>query len=251
MANQYFVFRQMPEVDTEFTVENETAVHHIFTVMRAERGEKLQFAFDEGKVGIVEVVDPVNHTVKLVDSTVNPTELPVHVTVAVGFPKGDKLDFITEKTTELGASEIWAAPFQWSVAKWDSKKLAKKQEKLEKIARGAAEQSRRQLIPSVNLFDKLSELTDTFSEFDHVLIAYEESAKAGERSILGQTLASMTAGQRILIIFGPEGGISANEIELFEQNGGQKIGLGPRIMRAETAPLYALSAISTYFELLK
>ena len=251
MANQYFIFRDIPEIGTEFIIEDTSAAHHIFTVMRAAVGDMLQLVFNEGKAGRAVVTDVVNRCVNLVDITVNQTELPIQATVAVGFPKGDKLEFIAEKATELGANAIWAAPFKWSVAKWDQKKLDKKQEKLEKIALGAAEQSQRRVIPEVQLFENLSALTEKFAEFDQVLIAYEESAKAGERSAFAKNLSALTENQKLLLIFGPEGGISPEEIQKFEALGAQCIGLGPRILRAETAPLYALSAVSTYFELLK
>ena len=248
MANQYFVFRELPELDETFEITDKSAVHHIFTVMRAQENDELRLVFDGGKIGLCQVVSNELHTVKLLSNLTENTELPAEITIAVGFPKGDKLDFITEKSTELGARQIWAAPFKWSVAKWDSKKLAKKAEKLSKIALGAAEQSRRLVIPEVQLFEKLSNLTDRFSEFDHVLIAYEESAKSGETSELMRTLAKNPS--KILLIFGPEGGISPEEIEKFEQLGAISIGLGPRILRAETAPLYALSAISSYYDLM-
>ena len=241
----------MPEIDTTFTIENREAIHHIFTVMRTNTGDELRLVFDEGKVGRAVVVDAVNHIVKLVDTNVVSTELPIEVTIAVGFPKADKLEWITETATELGAHAIFSAPFQWSVAKWDSKKRIKKQEKLEKIALGAAEQSRRQIIPEVQLFEHLSVLTEKFSDFDSVLVAYEASAKAGERSAFVQQLSQLKKKERLLLIFGPEGGISPEEIENFENAGAKTIGLGPRIMRAETAPLYALSAVSAYFDLFK
>ena len=202
-------------------------------------------------MGLAEVVSSELCTVRLLEVLDVQTELPVHITVALGFPKGDKLEFISEKATELGASAIWAAPFKWSVAKWDSKKLAKKKEKLDKIVLGAAEQSRRQILPEICFFEKLSELVATFSQFDQVLIAYEESAKAGEQARLAQNMTSLKPGQKVLLLFGPEGGIAPEEIALFEQAGAEIVGLGPRIMRAETAPLYALSAFSTYFDLLK
>ena len=160
------------------------------------------------------------------------------------------LKVIVEKSTELGATAIWSAPFKASVSKWDHKKLTKKQEKLEKVALGAAEQSRRQLIPKIQLFDQFSRLTEQFSDFDQVLVAYEESAKMGEKSMFKQALTELSANQKVLIIFGPEGGISPDEIAKFENLGAKMIGLGPRILRAETAPLYALSSISAYFELL-
>lgn len=251
MANQYFVFKKQPEIGEDFTIDDKAAVHHIFTVMRTSVGEKIQLVFEEGKVGLAEVVSSELCTVRLLEVLDVQTELPVHITVALGFPKGDKLEFISEKATELGASAIWAAPFKWSVAKWDSKKLAKKKEKLDKIVLGAAEQSRRQILPEICFFEKLSELLATFSQFDQVLIAYEESAKAGEQARLAQNMTSLKPGQKVLLLFGPEGGIAPEEIALFEQAGAEIVGLGPRIMRAETAPLYALSAFSTYFDLLK
>lgn len=250
MANQYFVFKSAPDLGEAFVIDNQEAAHHIFTVMRAKTKDKFQMVFENGQVGLVEVLSPEKQEVLLLEILPVQTELPVEVTVAVGFPKGDKLDFIVEKSTELGATQIWASPFKWSVAKWDSKKLAKKQEKLEKIALGAAEQSGRQVLPQIQLFQNLAQLTERFDQFDKVLIAYEESAKSGEMTAFGQALSELDSGQKVLLIFGPEGGIAPEEIEEFQKLGAQTIGLGPRIMRAETAPLYALSAISAYFELI-
>ena len=240
MANQYFVFKKLPELGEEFIIENQAAAHHIFTVMRAKSGDQIRLVFTDGEIGLSEVISPSDQSVKLIKLLTESSELPVQITVAVGFPKGDKLDFIVEKSTELGATAIWSAPFKASVSKWDKKKLTKKQEKLEKVALGAAEQSRRQF----------TDLLDKFSDFDQVLIAYEESAKIGEKTMFKQALTEMSLNQKVLIIFGPEGGISPDEITKFSDLGAKMIGLGPRILRAETAPLYALSSISAYFELL-
>ena len=164
MANQYFVFKELPKIGEKFTIENQAAAHHIFTVMRAQAGDQLRLVFEEGKIGLSEIISPADQSVRLIELLTDSSELPVQVTVAVGFPKGDKLDFIVEKSTELGATAIWSAPFKASVSKWDHKKLTKKQEKLEKVALGAAEQSRRQLIPKIQLFDQFSRLTEQFSE---------------------------------------------------------------------------------------
>ena len=243
MANQYFVFKKLPELGKEFIIENQAAAHHIFTVMRAKSGDQIRLVFTDGEIGLSEVISPSDQSVKLIKLLTESSELPVQITVAVGFPKGDKLDFIVEKSTELGATAIWSAPFKASVSKWDKKKLIKKQEKLEKVALGAAEQSRRQMIPELQLFEQ-------FTDFDQVLIAYEESAKMGEKTMFKQALTEMSLNQKVLIIFGPEGGISPDEITKFSDLGAKMIGLGPRILRAETAPLYALSSISAYFELL-
>lgn len=155
MANQYFVFKKLPELGEEFIIENQAAAHHIFTVMRAKSGDQIRLVFTDGEIGLSEVISPSDQSVKLIKLLTESSELPVQITVAVGFPKGDKLDFIVEKSTELGATDIWSAPFKASVSKWDKKKLTKKQEKLEKVALGAAEQSRRQMIPELQLLSNL------------------------------------------------------------------------------------------------
>ena len=82
------------------------------------------------------------------------------------------------------------------------------------------------------------------------MVAYEESAKEGEIAALIQSLTGLEAGGQLLLIFGPEGGLSPAEIESFEVKGAVLAGLGPRILRAETAPLYALSAVSVVTELM-
>ncbi|RIN64636.1 RsmE family RNA methyltransferase, partial [Staphylococcus simulans] len=86
-------------------------------------------------------------------------------------------------------------------------------------------------------------------KYDYVLIAYEDAAKEGEMSEFKRALEQFSKGDRVLIIFGPEGGLSPDEIEMFKNNS-YIVGLGHRILRAETAPLYALSAISYEKELM-
>ncbi len=81
------------------------------------------------------------------------------------------------------------------------------------------------------------------------MIAYEESAKQGEQAQLVQTFQQLTSGQKLLVVFGPEGGLTQKEIENFQEAGGKLCGLGPRILRTETAPFYLLSAASFYYEL--
>ena len=146
---------------------------------------------------------------------------------------------------------LWAFPADWSVVKWDGKKLGKRAEKLEKIAQGAAEQSKRNRIPAIRLFEKKTDFLAQLTGFDQIILAYEEAAKAGEQANLVKALSGLETGQSVLVIVGPEGGVSPEEVAAFEGAGAVKTGLGPRILRAETAPLYALSAISYATELLR
>ncbi|MDA3101171.1 RsmE family RNA methyltransferase, partial [Staphylococcus pseudintermedius] len=136
-----------------------------------------------------------------------------------------------------------------SVVKLNQQKAAKKDERWQKIVKEAAEQSYRQAVPQVKFVSNLHEIYDMIGQYDCVLMAYEAAAKQNERALFKQQLRQFKHGSHVLLLFGPEGGFSENEIALFEDVA-QSVGLGPRILRAETAPLYALSAISYEIELM-
>lgn len=244
---QYFV---NGKADDFVTIEDKDTIKHMFNVMRLTEDDQVILVFDDAIKRLAKVVDSSSNRFQILEELDSNVEMPVQVTIASGFPKGDKLDLVTQKATELGAAAIWAFPADWSVVKWDGKKLAKKEDKLAKIALGAAEQSKRNRLPQVRLFEKKADFQAELAGFDKIFIAYEESAKEGEMSALAQNLQTVKAGDKLLFIFGPEGGISPKEIAAFEEVGAIKVGLGPRIMRTETAPLYALSVISYSAELL-
>lgn len=148
---QYFVKGQ---VENPVIIRDKDTLKHMFSVMRLVEDDEVVLVFEDGIKRLARVSDRERHVLNLVEELPDNAELPIHVTVASGFPKGDKLEWVAQKTTELGAAAIWAFPSDWSVTKWDGKKLAKKADKLEKIVLGAAEQSKRNLIPEVRLFEK-------------------------------------------------------------------------------------------------
>ncbi len=210
-------------------------------------------AFSDQQVIIAEITEITEEKVYLteIEKEEMEKELPSMITIASGYPKGDKLEWIVQKGTELGAHAFIGFPAKTSVVKWDAKKRKKRQERLTKIAQEAAEQSHRQIAPRVELLDTEKELFTQLSDYDVILVAYEESAKQGELANLAKVFNSVTAGSRILAIFGPEGGLMAEEINQFVDAGAIICGLGPRILRTETAPLYLLSAASYHWELNK
>ena len=246
---QYFVNGRAPQ--GVFQIKDKDTAKHMFSVMRLQADNHIVLVFDDGIKHLARVVDSQSQSVEIIEELADDVELPVSVTIAMGFPKGDKLEFVAQKATELGMLALWAFPADWSVVKWDGKKLGKKAEKLEKIAQGAAEQSKRNRIPAVRLFEKKTDFLAQLTGFDQIILAYEEAAKAGEQANLVKALSGLETGQSVLVIVGPEGGVSPEEVAAFEGAGAVKTGLGPRILRAETAPLYALSAISYATELLK
>ena len=246
---QYFIYSSPSAENIEITDKN--TIKHMFQVMRLRAGDEVVLVFPAGIKRLAEVVDVESRTMRIVEALDENVELPVHVTIACGFPKGDKFAIIAQKATELGAAEICGFPADRSIVKWDDKKLAKLAEKLEKVVQGAAEQSKRNIVPGINLIANKKGFVDSFADYDKVFVAYEEAAKDGEKSVLANALSEVSAGDKLLFIFGPEGGITDKEIDTFTQAGAVCAGLGPRIMRAETAPMYVLSAVSYALELNK
>ncbi len=229
------------------------AFHHIVRVMRMKTEDRVYLAFNNQQVIVAEITKITEDQVHLteVEKEKIGKELPSMITIASGYPKGDKLEWIVQKGTELGAYSFIGFPAKASVVKWDEKKRKKRQERLLKIAQEAAEQSHRQIAPQVELLETEQELYDRLSSYDILLVAYEESAKQGEIANLAKVFNSVHTNSRILAIFGPEGGLAPEEITKFVEAGGIICGLGPRILRTETAPLYLLSAASYQWELNK
>lgn len=237
--------------DNRFFIIDEDR-HHIVKVMRLQLGDEI-ICVENGKSAlctIEEITDDqvVATVVKWEEGT---KELPVHVAIASGLPKGDKLEWIIQKGTELGAAEFIPFAATRSVVKWDDKKALKKVERLQKIAKEAAEQSHRQIVPHISNSVNLKSLIELAKNFDHKLIAFEEDAKLGEISQLAATLANLKEGQSLLFVFGPEGGLTQEEVDTLKTFDFKSCGLGPRILRTETAPLYALSAVSYTIELMR
>ena len=136
---QYFIYGS-PSAETIEITDKDT-IKHMFQVMRLRAGDEVVLVFPDGIKRLAEVVDAESRTMRIIEALEDNVELPVHVTVACGFPKGDKFATIAQKATELGAAEICGFPADRSIVKWDGKKLAKLAEKLEKVVQGAAAQS--------------------------------------------------------------------------------------------------------------
>lgn len=224
---------------------------HILKVMRMQVGDHFICCDNKGRTSLCEIieVDGTEVETKIVNDIEKSAELPVSVTIAQGLPKGDKLEYIIQKGTELGALSFFPFSADRSVVKWDDKKAVKKKERLEKIAKEAAEQSHRNRVPVILNPGSFSDLLKMAEQYKIKIVAFEEEAKQNEISKFASALSSADLGDSILCVIGPEGGISDKEATLLSDHGFVLCGLGPRILRTETAPLYLLSAISYHFEL--
>lgn len=226
--------------------------HHITRVMRMVLGEKIIVVNENSLVAHAVISEITNDTVfgTILEWKNEECELPVKVAIASGLPKGDKLEYIVQKGTELGATQFIPFIAARSVVKWDPKKASKKIERLQKIAKEAAEQSHRSVLPAVQNPMSVAQFIHYAASFDYKVVAFEEEAKRGETAKLAKVLTTVKPGQSILFAFGPEGGLTVEEVNKLIDSGFIACGLGPRILRTETAPLYALAAVSYQVELL-
>lgn len=164
-------------------------------------------------------------------------EAVVPVRIFMAFPKADKLEHVIQKATELGAYEIVAFHSARCVSRPDEKSLKKKLERWQKIAASAAEQSGRGRIPQVLVLDSFHAALSRASEADKALMFYEN-----EQAV---TLKMALSGEyrTVSLLTGPEGGLEEKEVRQARETGLQVCTLGKRILRCETAPLCALSAV--------
>ena len=156
----------------------------------------------------------------------------------MAFPKADKLEHVIQKATELGAYEIVAFPTSRCVSKPDEKSLSKKLERWQKIAASAAEQSGRGLVPAVIVLGSYKEALRRAGEADLPILFYEN-----ERATTLKMALKEKEYKTVSLLTGPEGGLEAREVEMAKDVGFHICTLGRRILRCETAPLCALSAV--------
>lgn len=249
-VQRYFVNQRAN--DNRFVIGTEDH-HHIVNVMRMQIGDQIVCVDSEGKSAVCKIAEITDEQVVAVVVQWNEdlSELPISITIASGLPKGDKLEWIIQKGTEMGAHEFLPFSAARSVVKWDEKKAAKKIERWQKIAKEAAEQSHRSFLPEVVSPITFKSLLKKSKDYHYKLVAYEEESKNGETTNFPFTLQQIKKGESLLLVFGPEGGLTEDEVKLLRENDFSLCGLGPRILRTETAPLYTLAAISYHFELMR
>ena len=166
-------------------------------------------------------------------------EPPVRVTVYQGVPKADKLDFIAQKLTEVGAATLAPVKMGRCVVKLDAKDGQKRRERLERIAREAAKQSNRGRAPAVEAPLSWPQALDAMKAHDLVLVPWEEAG--GFR--LKDAFAEAPGAKDIGLVIGPEGGMSGEEVDAMLRLGAKAVTLGPRILRTETAAVVSAALV--------
>jgi len=218
--------------------------HHIANVMRMNINDKIEVFYDN-KLYLCKIdqLNIGNVIVSIVKELEENSELSINITIAQALVKEEKLDYILQKGTELGIARFIPVTMDRCIIKIDNNKIDKKLSRWMKICKEASEQSKRLVIPSIDYPTSLKKLIKL--EFDYKILCSVNEKENNIKRVLHDIKESDT----ILVVIGPEGGITDAEERLLTDNGFISVSLGSRVLRTETASLFIASIIN--YELMR
>jgi len=229
-----------PSIQDELLKIEGEEVKHIRKVLRLKAGDKIVVFNGLGKEyeGTILEEKPSSVLVKVQDIFFPQKDSPLEVTLAQSLLKGEKMDFLIQKATELGVREIVPFFSSRSVPLLERSRRQQRRRRWERIAVEASKQCGRGLVPKIESLKEYSEMLQIASPHGLRLILWERDGIK-----LKEVLE--TSGERVKIFFvvGPEGGFSREEVDEAERSGFTPVILGRRILRAETASLCVLSIL--------
>jgi 16S rRNA (uracil1498-N3)-methyltransferase len=229
--------------------------NHISNSLRLKPEDKIIITIGDGYDYIVELKEFTDKSVfgNIIDKSINKSEPKIKVDLAQAIPKNRNIELVIQKGTEMGVNNIIPLDTERTIVKLTPSKEKRRLKRWKKIAQEAAKQSQRGKIPeikglfSINDNNKLQTL---FSKYDLILVLYVGKANKSIKNILKKYKDEKL--KKILILIGPEGGFSSEEIELFKNNDSSNnveiVTLGTRILRTETAGLTALTSVMYEFD---
>jgi len=230
----------------EILVSGEEA-HHILDVMRLKQLDKVT-AFDgEGSEysGFIKSLSRNSLIIEIISEIHNITEKEKYqLTLIQAIPKKDKMDYIVEKATELGVSRIIPVISGRTIVRWDEDKRNAHSNRWRVIAKEAAKQCGRTVIPQVDDIEKIKDALSSVDGNGLKLIA----ALADDASQLKDAVNGFMPGQ-IAVAIGPEGDFTPEEIKLAKDKGFKVISLGKRVLKSDTAGLAAIAALDYEFDI--
>lgn len=215
--------------------------HHISKVLRLQAGDTIIVIPPDGQeAGIAQIKEIAVDRVRLLLQGIveEEKEAPIQVFLAQGLPKSDKMDFIIQKAVELGVTAVYPIQMDHSVVQYDNAKKKSRAERWQKISVEAAKQCGRSFVPSVEPIQSLTELFSYLPDEVVIIMLYEGQTENGLKKALAKKMA-----KAYLLLVGPEGGFSDQELILSQKHGALVVTMGPRILRTETASLAAMAMI--------
>ena len=245
---QYFLNEEL-NVESTYELSKDDS-NHIVRIMRKKINDKVYVVFNNEIKYICNIID--NNVDKVLitpyEQVDGSNELTTKITVAIPPLKNDKIEYLIQKLTELGVSNIVLFNSERNIAKIKKDKVDSKLNRWNKIIKEAAEQSKRNIIPDITYVDSLKELILFSENYDYKVVAYEKESVNEDNVNFKRLLNSDLNNKNVIAVFGSEGGLSEQEIDNLLDGNFEVIGLGKRILRAEMAPLYFVSCVSYFSE---
>lgn len=246
-----YIDQKTIKIDKNSDIEN---YNHLVNALRVKIGESVlcsvyPFSSTYDYKTIIKDIDSEKIEL-MIEESVEGSELNYTINLYQGMCKSDKFEFVIEKAVELGVSSITPLMVDNCVVRFDSsdKRYKGKFDRYNKIAKSAAEQSKRHVIPEVHTEVTIDEMIKKGKD-SYNIVFYENACGIEKTHNLINEIKSQSAGSKPINIFvGPEGGFTEKEIDLMKENGFYVLSLGKRILRTETAAITALSILMYEFE---
>lgn len=243
---KFFVKSEQIEKDTIQILGQD--FNHIKKVLRAQINEKINICNSEtGENFLCEIAEMQEEKIKckILNKIEKKVESNIQVTIFQGLPKSDKMEYIIQKSVELGVYNIIPVEMKRCVVKLDEKDKIKKVNRWQKISEVASKQCGRDLIPKIENVINISKVCDLIENYDIILVAYENEEKNTLKENLKKIKETFLKKQKVKIgvVIGSEGGLELKEVTQMQEKGAKVITLGKRILRTETVALNVLSII--------
>jgi 16S rRNA (uracil1498-N3)-methyltransferase len=233
--------RALLDSHATFVLEPESS-HHLARVLRLGVGDTLTVFDGRGGEypGEITAVDKKHVHLRTGAHLPRECESPLSIHLGIAVSRGERMDWIVQKSTELGVTALTPLVTEHNGVKLDAERAAKKIQHWQQIAISACEQCGRNRLPAVHTMQSLQQwLAETEAERKYVL--HHRAERAGLSSVAGAVPES------VALLVGPEGGLSEAEISAAKQAGYSALRLGPRVLRTETAPLAAIAVLQAYW----
>ena len=237
------IFLENNELQGDYIKVNLEESNHIMNALRHKIGDEIVVSNEDDKEYITEISDYSEGVITLKIKDIIPLQKSeLEIILYQGLCKGDKMDFIIQKATEVGISSIIPIETMRTIVKLDSGKSEKKVERWQKIASEAAKQSNAPFIPQIGSVTNIKEMINSLEKDVKYILFWEE-----EKSLKLREALNKISEKRIALIIGPEGGFDEKEVSFLKEKGVISVSLGEKILRTETAAIAASTCVMYHF----
>lgn len=245
--HRFFVTKNQIDLKEKQIVIEDEDVKHVSKVLRLKPGDLVEICDGMSNEYICEIesINKNDVLLSIIEEKESSKEAPIEVVLYQGIPKAAKMDLIIQKTTELGITEIIPVEMERTIVQFSNDKdKEKKVERWQKIALEAAKQSKRGIVPTIQMPLSFKSAINHSKENQLNIMPYENEDDKGFKDLI-KSLSSeeKSSIKKVGIWIGPEGGLDEEEVVRAIENKIYPITLGPRILRTETAGLVTLSLV--------